>query len=419
MKDKAKATELCQLTLAAMVFFGSILTGPASAQSDIPTYKQSDPVGDYLDAIDAAEAELSAYSLELSDLYLGLGKSHLSNREYDRARKAFQLGMQIERVNFGLNSLTQTPYLMSIAETESFLGNWDESQKALENLYIINTEAYGAQDPRMLPVLNELLDWYLDTYSDRSTSGGYQNLVISEKLSTRMQSILNQTEELKDPAAPKMYRKISHLHYFIANHIKKHGDSSEAGFTFNASSTTSSANSTSHMHYRRGKVALQKVVESLELREDTPALDQASAIAELGDWYLVFGQRASANQTYKLAYDFLGDSEQSEALQESFFSDAKLIGFTDQSSAAKRYEKANSGVPIEEPMEISMTISTNGVPRNVEIVNPPEDLGKNVRRAVLTDIRAQRYRPKLAAGAPVSSAIQFPYDIKPTNATRD
>ena len=78
MKDKAKATELCQLTLAAMVFFGSILTGPASAQSDIPTYKQSDPVGDYLDAIDAAEAELSAYSLELSDLYLGLGKSHLS-----------------------------------------------------------------------------------------------------------------------------------------------------------------------------------------------------------------------------------------------------------------------------------------------------------------------------------------------------
>jgi len=233
MKNHAKATASRQLSLAAMVSMIFILAGLAQAKSDTPNFKQSDPVSDYLDAIDIAEAELSAYSLELSDLYLGLGQSHLANREYDRARQAFQRGMQIERVNFGLNSLTQTPYLMSIAEAESFLGNWDESQKALENLYLINTEAYGVQNPRMLPVLNDLLDWYLETYSQRSTNGGYQNLVISEKLGTRMQSILNQTDDLSDPAAPQMYRKLSHLHYFIANHIKKHGQPSETGFTFN------------------------------------------------------------------------------------------------------------------------------------------------------------------------------------------
>jgi|CoawatStandDraft_6_1074263.scaffolds.fasta_scaffold00092_26 tetratricopeptide (TPR) repeat protein len=439
MKDNAKATAIRQLSLAAMVFIASTFSGLASAQSDTPTFKESDPVSDYLDAIDIAEAELSAYSLELSDLYLGLGKSHLSNREYDRARQAFQRGMQIERVNFGLNSLTQTPYLMSIAEAESFLGNWDESQKALENLYLISTEAYGTQDPRMLPVLDGLLDWYLSTYSDRSTSGGYQNLVISEKLGTRMQSILNQTGDLSDPAAPQMYRKLSHLHYFIANHIKKHGEPSETGFTFNASSTASSANSTSHMHYRRGKLALQKVVEALELQEGTSARDQASAIAELGDWYLVFGQRASANQTYKLAYDFLGASEQPEQLQEALFGEAKLIKFTDLSSIATLSEKAASGgkavgdeasnkasteasnkEPLENgPMEISMAITSNGMPRDIEIINPPEDLDKKSRRTIFKDIRAQRYRPKLFEGAPITTAIQFPYGIKPTAETRD
>ena len=449
MKNNAKATAIRQLSLAAMVFIGSTLTGLASAQSNMPTFKESDPVSDYLDAIDSAEAELSAYSLELSDLYLGLGKSHLSNREYDRARQAFQRGMQIERVNFGLNSLSQTPYLMSIAEAESFLGNWDESQKALENLYLINTEAYGAQDPRMLPILDELLDWYLGTYSDRSTAGAYQNLVISEKLGTRMQSILNKTDNLSDPATPQMYRKLSHLHYSIANHIKEHGEPSDSGFTFNATSTTSSTNSTSHMHYRRGKLALQKVVEALELQGDTPAREQANAIAELGDWYLVFGQRSSANQTYKLAYDFLGDSEQPEQLQEALFGEARLIKFTDISSTAKRSEKALSATkalgekkalsetkalsdntapseetsnqePLEiEPMEISMAITSNGVPRNIEIINPPEDLDKNVRRTIFKDIRAQRYRPKLVAGEPISTAIQFPYGIKQTAETRD
>ena len=456
MKDNTNADAASQLSLTAMLFICSTFASLATAQSTLPDFKESDPVSDYLEAIDTAESELSAYSLELSDLYLGLGKSHLSKQEYVRARQAFQRGMQIERVNFGLNSLSQTPYLMSIAEAESFLGNWDESEKALENLYLINTQAYGARDPRMLPVLDELLDWYLDTYSDRSTNGGYKNLVISEKLGTRMQSILDQTNDLSDPAAPQMYRKLSHLHYFIASHIKKHGEPSESGFTFNAASTASSSKSTSHMHYRRGKLALQKVVEALELQEGTSARDQANAIAELGDWYLVFGQRASANHAYKLAYDFLGDSEQPEELQEALFGSAKLIEFTDHSSKTSPFIKAVSKAeapveetPVEEtpveklpiekppaeepfsdelaeqkalkqkpldqqpldkqPMEISMAITSNGVPRNIEIINPPEDLDKNVRRTIFKDIRAQRYRPKLVAGTPTRSAINFPY----------
>ena len=451
MKDKAKFTAASQLGLTAILFISSIsaslFTCLASAQSTVPDFRESDPVTDYLDAIDVAEAELSAYSLELSDLYLGLGKSHLAKQEYPQARQAFQRGMQIERVNFGLNSLSQTPYLMSIAEAESFLGNWDESHKALENLYLINSQAYGARDPRMLPVLNELLDWYLNTYSDRSTHGGYQNLVISEKLGTRMQSILDQTNDLNDPAAPGMYRKLSHLHYFISSHIKTHGEPSESGFTFNASTTASSSKSTSHMHYRRGKRALQKVVEALELQGDTPIQEQANAIAELGDWYLVFGQRASANQAYKMAYDFIGESEQPEQLQEELFGTAKLIEFTDingrvdlpekavtdaepvGSSEPHRDELAQQEAPEEtaldkttvdeKPMEISMAIASSGVPRNIEIINPPADLDKNLRRAIFKDLRAQRYRPKLAAGAPISSAINFPYESQQLAEKRD
>ena len=90
------------------------------AQSSSLDIVESDPVTDYLDAIETAEADRSAYSAELSDLYFGLGKSHFTKREYERARRAYQRGMQIERVNYGLNSLSQTPYLLSIAETESF-----------------------------------------------------------------------------------------------------------------------------------------------------------------------------------------------------------------------------------------------------------------------------------------------------------
>jgi hypothetical protein len=65
-------------------------------------------------------------------------------------------------------------------------------------------------------------------------------------------------------------------------------------------------------------------------------------------------------------------------------------------------------------MEISMIISAIGTPRNIEIINPPEDLDKNSRRTILKGLRAQRYRPKLVEGAAISSAISFPYGIETT-----
>jgi tetratricopeptide (TPR) repeat protein len=381
------------------------LSSSATAQAVSTEVTDSDPINDYLDAIETAEAERSAYSAELSDLYFGLGQSHFSKREYERARRAYQRGMQIERVNYGLNSLSQTPYLLSIAEAESFLGNWEESQDALENLYQINSRAYGENNPRMLPVLDELLDWYMGTYSERNHSGGYQNLVLSERLGDRMSRILNKSVSIDDPDAAPRYRKISHLHYFIANHIKQHGEPSESGLTINTGSTTASRDSTSQQHYRRGKAALQKVVESLEKQENSSDTDKALAIAELGDWYLVFGQRMSASKAYKLAYESLQTNTESQQLTETLFGQASMIEFT----ALGLDEKSP-----EIDLQVSMVVSKSGVPGKMEVLNPPENFTKNQIRAVYKDLRSKRFRPKLVDGETTESSIVFPYACKQT-----
>ncbi len=377
------------------------------AQSSSLDIVESDPVTDYLDAIETAEADRSAYSVELSDLYFGLGKSHFTKREYERARRAYQRGMQIERVNYGLNSLSQTPYLLSIAETESFLGNWKESQDALENLYEINSQAYGEKDPRMLPVLDELIDWYMDTYQERTRNGGYQNLVISERLGDRMNKILDANVPIDDPDAASRYRKISHLHYFIANHIKLYGEPSESGLTINSGSSKQSRDSTSHQHFRRGKVALEKVVESLEQQENSSDADKALAIAELGDWYLVFGQRMSASKVYKLAYDSLETSTQPEQLRDSLFGEASVIKFT--ALGEKRIKSET-----EHDLQVSMNISANGVAGKMEIINPPKEMSKNDIRAIYKDIRGKRFRPKLVDGETTESSIVYPYSTNKT-----
>ena len=398
------------LTALITALFISPLTASLATAQTLPTeVTQGDPVTDYLDAIETAEAELSAYSVELSDLYFGLGKSHFSKREYERARQAYQRGMQIERVNYGLDSISQSPYLLSIAEAESYLGNWDQSHNALENLYQINAKAYGETDPRMLPVLDELLDWYMTTYKERTLNGAYQNLVISERLSNRMYRILVNSVPMDDPDAASRYRKISHLHYFIANHIKQHGEPSESGLTINSSATTRALDSTSHLHYRRGKAALQKVIESLEQQPDSSAVDKALAIAELGDWYLVFGQRMSASKTYKLAYDTLGENSEKGA---NLFDQPSMIEFTalgdNLELAESRNTQRSQSLPRRQ-LEVSMTVTKIGIPEKMEIIDPPEDITKKEIRTIFREIRSKRFRPRLVDGETINSNMVYPY----------
>lgn len=368
----------------------------------------SDPVADYMNAIDDVEAQYSAYSTELADLYLGLGKSLYSKQEYQNARKAFQQGMQIERVNYGLDSLTQAPYLVSIADTESYLGNWGESQKALENLYIINTKAYGVNDVRMLPVLDQLLDWYMDSYKERTPDGGYSNLVISERIATRMYDIIKTDMPLDDPEAPDRYRRLGYLQYFIANHIKQHGEPSDSGLSISmaGSSGRPSEATTSHLHFRRGKLALEKVIESLMEQPDSTEIDQAIAIAELGDWYLVFGQKFSATQAYQLASDVLETAENPEQARAELFSAPRMIEF----SMDKRSEVALSDESSESQLELSMMISTYGVPNQIEVTSSPQSLTEDQLGKLRKDMRSKRFRPKLVNGLAAEAPHSILYD---------
>ena len=141
------------LLILVMVFTGN-------GYSQTPQEQTTVTISDYLIAIDSLEANQGAYSAELSDLFMGLGKSYVIQQEYDDANLAFQRGMQIERINFGLDSLSQSAYLMSIAETEKLMGDLDQAQTVLDQLYSLNAKSYGQSDVRMLPVIESLMDWH-------------------------------------------------------------------------------------------------------------------------------------------------------------------------------------------------------------------------------------------------------------------
>tara|TARA_B110000459_G_scaffold195646_1_gene236546 strand:- start:1482 stop:1988 length:507 start_codon:yes stop_codon:yes gene_type:complete len=165
------------------------------------------------------------------------------------------------------------------------------------------------------------------------------------------------------------------------------------------------------MHFRRGKVALEKVVESLVQQEDSSAVDQALAIAELGDWYLVFGQKFSAAEAYQLAYDVLEESDQPVALREELFSKPRMITF--------KMDKQPNSVAVETEelsatqLQVNLMVSEFGVPMNIAVLDPAEDLSKEQLHALRKEVNEQRFRPRLNLGKTEQAEMTIFYD-KPT-----
>jgi len=402
-----RARWLSGVRFAALLLL-MLISSLSGADSVTEKQVESDSTADYMEAIDNSEGEFGAYATELSELYLGLGNSLYAGEEYAEALKAFQKGMQIERVNYGLSSLSQSPYLFSIADTERYLGNWDKSQQALERVYSINSKNYGEADVRMLGVLDKILGWYMDSYKDRKPKGGYTNLVISERIAQRIYEILNKDMSLDDPEAPDRFRRLAYLQHVIAVHLKDHGEPSESGLSISMSGSSGrpSKATTSHLHFRRGKLALEKVIASVIQQPNSTEAEQALAIAELGDWYLVFGQKAPATEAYQLALDVLETSEYPQQTREDLFGLPRMIEF----SMTKSPPMAAAGEPTESQLELAMIISTYGVPNSIEMVNPPEGLSEEAQREIIKDARGKRFRPKLVNGLAEEAPYRVLYD---------
>lgn len=383
--------------LSSTTLIVSLLLNPfISAQE--PT--ASDAITNYIRAIDTIESDSSAYSRELADLYLSLGNAYVTSGDFAAAKRAFQRGMQIERVNLGLNSLAQTPYLFSIAETETQLGNYTESQAALETLYNINVETHGESSPAMLPVLEQLLDWYTDSYDQLSRSDAYKSLIVAEDIGERMYRILSNNKAINPSESAEQYRKISHMHYMIARHLEEYGEPVESGFSINNGQQVRSQESSSHMHFRRGKAALEERVKSLEQQPDASMTEKALALIDVGDWYTAFAQRASAKKTYNLAYELLPDDENGNTQRQALFGQPTLIAYT----AANRGQTT-----LPQDLQVTVTVLSSGSTRNPAIIDPPESLSERALNSIYKDIRNMRFRPQWVEGKPTKAEIVLPY----------
>ena len=360
----------------------------------------------YLEEIDRIEATEGAYSAALSDLLMSLGMSYQEKVDYENANLAFQRGMQLEKINYGLFSLGQTPYLQEIANTHRLLGDWEQSQKAIDQFYIVNEKNFGEKDQRMLPIIESMLDWHAESYNLRDPRDSFPSLSAMERLAAKMHVILDDSADLGDPSTPEKYLRIGKIQYMLARHIKDFGLPQESGMSITTDRYATERNSplTSHNYYSRGSAALQKVVKSVMEQKPPILLDQIEAIANLGDWYLIFGQSGSATKAYALADELISSTPESEEIRAKIFGAGKLINFDNPNNKMSSDQNMNLNL-----VNVSMTISRSGSALDIIVKNEDKVLSDDEELALRKYFKKRRFRPSFSEGKTRSMNIVLPY----------
>jgi hypothetical protein len=154
-------------------------------------------------------------------------------------------------------------------------------------------------------------------------------------------------------------------------------------------------------HYNAGRKAFRIYLDSMLANKSTTSLEVAEALADLGDWLLVFDKPRKSRELYESGYQILAESEENAELADSYMSHPKPMHFI-TNPLPELFEDTPTELQ-EMSLDISMTVSSIGVVRMVEVLNAPEGMSKDDLRAIERRVRATPFRPAMKEGEVVTT----------------
>jgi tetratricopeptide (TPR) repeat protein len=363
-----------------------------------------EPTRPYLDAIDRIEAEYGPYSTELSDLYLGLGEEYLKDGDYKNARDAYHRGVMVVRVNSGPNSPDQTNLLYLIANIETIMEEPGAADKILENIEFINTQYYGENSPELIPVYERMYEWYMASRPldlDESDFDDYRKMI---GLTESMVDVSDAVYGPENPESAIAYRRFAEANFqalrFTTNEEPWVDPRIIVGSDTPYQTTLGYSDLSPREHYLDGRKAYLRYLELVQADPSKTQLDYAEAIAELGDWNLLFGKYRAARKNYEEAYGVLASSSEYADLVDSYLGQPKPMHFSRVAPGPVE------GAPLEpdaRSIDISMTVTRIGDVRYVEFLNPPEEMTEDEQKDIMKMLQETPFRPSLKDGKAVTT----------------
>lgn len=438
--------ELATLPKAAAVDLARLLQsrppiateGPAEAGSSNSTSPQDD-ITRHEQLVREIELNGGPFAAQLPQQLLSLGTALQASGDYENAQEVFDQALHVTRVNHGLFSETQIPFVKFSIENQLRQGNLLAADEQQRYMFYLSQKNHQGNSAALLPALEDFAEWNIFAFSAPVTTPALslndakrsdkpdsvdqaifrvERLINAQNIYWSIAQILVANFGVADPRLLDAEKRIALTNYFFATTVATDADRlnlSTANVQATASATgLGSAPSLGNMGYRQGRDALERRRNYMLQMDDVAAEDKLRASLDLSDWMLYFSrQRMKAIESYTENIEQFRDVMTPEML------DAILNPPLPEqlpSFIKPAWSRGALGLPADQALkykghiDVELNLNRFGKPTSVEVLarsNPEVNL---VEQRLLRGLRRAQFRPRFEKGElKASDTVQVRY----------
>ncbi len=329
----------------------------------------------YKAAVELIEGREGILALRLVPPLTGLGETYTRAGQYADAAAAYERALRVNQVNEGIYNTDQIPIRDGLSESYLGLQDLDKANFHQEAQIQVTTRRVGSDSATLGPVLAKLGRWY-------ERSGQPERARFTYQKAAR----LIEAEQGKDsPALVDSLLAIGDT-YRAQALLPADPDSSESPLGLLPLSSAM---------YRRA-------LEILERQDPPDAARRGRAYVGLGDLYMLWGRRATAQLAYGRAWEALADPALAATRDEYFDAPVRLMG----PEPPRLYPRSVATRPPADqgallPGTVSVRYGVDAQGKAVDVTLLESDPPGLVDDAVVAAVRGALFRPRHADGAPV------------------
>lgn len=344
----------------------------------------------YRRALRIVEQSEGGFSHGVIEPLHGLGTTYFEGGQYGNAAESLRRAVDVSRKLDGLFNVQQLPLVEALIDTYVALDQVADVDREQQYALRLSENAYGRNDPRMLPVLARTADW-------SETTGRHR---MARQAHARRLEIVGRTAGKRDPGVVAPLRGIARS--YVNEYLYGSQEAEQNGREYNPAlaGTIGGMQATGTDPARAvrldpdGEDALKLALAVLEDRPDQLAL-RAETLLDLGDWYQLGGDNQDAKRTYRDAWAAFsapggpGTALMSTPAQLYYKAPSSSVRRPDQEQAQERF------------VEVLFTVTPEGRVTDTRV--SATDASEAQERSVTTALRRARYRPRFVDGNPVAT----------------
>ena len=349
--------------------------------------------------VEEIEDRSHRHDIDLAQPLMLLGDARLGMSDVVGALNAYDRSLLITRTNKGLFTPDQVEIVYREATAHAALGNRQVANDRQEYAFNIMYRAYGDNDPRLIPGLFLLADWYSEDHNIFVARRLWGQAVVLGKryLPADDPQTISALKGLARTFREERFPTITNESRDASNALYPRARSRYQQIQLN--------------NFSPGERALIEVINIEMAKPDGSDAEVAAAMLELADWYLLFEKYSRAFPLYTRIWELLESDP--EGLDAVFKTPTPLYLPLPPPPTPAIVSTTADGI-----VELALTVTDRGLVSNLSTLrSEPEGMMEfRVRKA----IRRARYRPAFVEALPVLTEdvrieYRFPYKADAKN----